>query len=136
MMTTPDDPYQSLPKLRYRKSKHQNVMCGRYKLVGSTVMAVVKRSKVESTAPPPSNYYRFRRQKIPKETDDQTFHLELEIRNFKKRFNCQLTWNRYSIHMVYKNGQETVTDFDLVPSNFPCFWFSRVKSFTAESESP
>lgn len=138
MLTTPDDPYQSIYKLRYKKSKDPNVLSGRFKLVGNTVMAVVKKSKSE-IAPAPTNYYnRIRRQRqanIP-EVQDQTFHLELEIKNYKKRINCQLCWNRYSIHMVYRNGHETVSNFDIVPANFPSFWFSPVKSYTAESESP
>lgn len=138
MLTTPDDPYQSLYKLRHRKSKFQNVMYGRYKLIGSTVMAVVRKQTNDHTASPASNFYRYRRQRQAnvQELTDQTFHLELEIKNVKKRINCQLCWSRYSIHVVYRNGQETVSNFDLVPSNFPSFWFSRVKSFTAESESP
>ncbi|GIY87434.1 f-box only protein 9 [Caerostris darwini] len=138
MLTTPDDPYQSILKLRHKKAKDSNVLSGRFKLVGSTVMAVVKKTKSE-IAPPVSNYYsRIRRQRQVNLQDihDQTFHLELEVKNYKKRINCQLFWNRYSIHMVYKNGQETVSNFDIVPSNFPSFWFSRVKSYTAESERP
>ncbi|GFU12923.1 f-box only protein 9 [Trichonephila clavipes] len=138
MLTTPDDPYQSIYKVRQKKSKDPNVMSGRFKLVGNTVMAVVKKPKSE-IAPAPMNYYnRTRRQRqanIP-EVQDHTFHLELEIKNNKKRINCQLCWNRYSIHMVYRNGQETVSNFDIVPSNFPSFWFSPVKSYTAESDNP
>ncbi|XP_054723995.1 F-box only protein 9-like [Uloborus diversus] len=137
MLTTPDDPYQSLYKLRQQKSKYPNVMYGRYKLVGSTVMAVVKKPKSDTGSAQIPNYrYRRQRQANISETEDQTFHLELEVKNYKKRLNCQLNWNRYSIHIIYRNGQEAVSNFDLLPTNFPCFWFSRVKSFTIESESP
>lgn len=139
MLTTPDDPYQSLYKLRHRKSKFQSVMYGRYKLIGSTVVAVVRKpSSEQHTASPASNFYRHRRQRQAniQELQDQTFNLELEVKNVRKRINHQLSWNRYSIHRIYRNGQETVSNFDLVPSNFPSFWFSRVKSFAAESESP
>lgn len=139
MLTTPDDPYQSLYKLRHRKSKFPNVMYGRYKLVGSTVIAMVRKSTTESVNSPATNFYRFRRQRQAnnmQEMQDQTFHLELEVKNVKKRINCQLSWSRYYIHVIYRNGQETVSNFDLIPSNFPSFWFSRVKSFAAESESP
>ncbi|GIY64396.1 f-box only protein 9 [Caerostris extrusa] len=116
MLTTPDDPYQSILKLRHKKAKDSNVLSGRFKLVGTGLGDNDKLiSKIFMT---------------------RLFHLELEVKNYKKRINCQLFWNRYSIHMIYKNGQETVSNFDIVPSNFPSFWFSRVKSYTAESERP
>lgn len=71
MFTTPDDPYQTLYKLRDKKSKHPNVMNGRYKIVGSTVMAIIKKPKSQS------NYYRFRRPRQANvlENQDETFHL-------------------------------------------------------------
>ncbi|XP_015908106.1 F-box only protein 9 [Parasteatoda tepidariorum] len=135
MLTTPDDPYQSVYKLRLQKHKHINVMSGRYKLVGNTIMAVVKKPKVEISTS--SNYYHHRRQRQAnlQEAKEQTFHMELELNNYKRRINHQLSWTCYSIHMIYRNGEETVSNFDIVPSNFPPFWFSRVKSFTTESEN-
>lgn len=77
MLTTPDDPYQSLYKLRHRKSKFSNVMYGRYKLVGSTVMAIVKKLNNEPSTSPASNFYRCRRprQANVQEMQDQTFHV-------------------------------------------------------------
>ncbi|KAG8199518.1 hypothetical protein JTE90_009364 [Oedothorax gibbosus] len=137
MFTTPDDPYQSIYKLRDKKCKQPNVMSGRYKLVGSTVMAIMKKPKSD-LASSQSNYNRYRRQRQANvlENQDETFHLGLEVKNAKKRINCQLIWNHYSIHIAYRNGQEKISDFDIVPSKFPSFWFSRVKSYTAASESP
>lgn len=139
MLTTPDDPYQSLAKLRHRKIKYQNVLCGHYKLVGSAVLAVLKKAKSETAMPSTLNsYYRYRWQRAlnQQEAFEQIFHLDLELRTIKNRYNCQLVWNRYSISTVHRNGQETVSDFELTPSNFPPFWFSRVRSFSSESEYP
>ncbi|KAF8767600.1 F-box only protein 9-like [Argiope bruennichi] len=138
MLTTPDDPYQSIYKLRHKTVKDPNVHIGRFKLVGSTVVAAVKKSKSETVAQSTNFYNRYRRHRQANlsEVQDQTYHLELEVKNYKKRINCQLAWMRYSSHVVYRIGEEAVSEFDILPSTFPPFWFSRVKSYTAESESP
>lgn len=78
MLTTPDDPYQSLYKLRHRKSKFQNILYGRFKLVGSTVIAMVKKLNSESAASSASNcnrYRRIRQVNNVQEMQEQTFHL-------------------------------------------------------------
>ncbi|XP_076361331.1 F-box only protein 9 isoform X1 [Tachypleus tridentatus] len=136
MLTTPDDPYQSLAKLRHRKVRHTTVLTGHYRLLGSFVSIVAKRPKVE--LPVGSNYFRYRRNKqnLSHDPGEQQYHLKLEVRNIKHRTNFQLLWQYYAIHTKYRNGQETVSSFDLTPKTFPPFWFSRVRSFTTESISP
>lgn len=132
MLTTPDDPYTSLAKLRSRNPKHSAVLVGHYQLHGSSVIATLKRSKRTETS-----FERYRDQRH-NSTDmgQQIFHVELELKDYRKKSNCQLVWLRYASHISYRNGQENISDFDLVQNKFPPFWFSRVKSYTAKSETP
>lgn len=136
MLTTPDDPNASLSKLRHRHPKHTAVLVGRYRLHCCSVVAMLKRMKL----PEPMNHYqryKCHRQNQIYDPGEQTFHIELEIKSHKKKPNYQLIWTHYAIHNVHRNCTETnVSEFELQQNNFPPFWFSRVKSYTSESESP
>ncbi|XP_067118657.1 F-box only protein 9 [Centruroides vittatus] len=134
MLTTPDDPYQSLSKLKYRKPRHPAVLSGHYRLVDNSVTAILKRFKPDITVTNGGNY-RYRRQRAVPQEAEQTFHLGLEVRNVKGRPSFQLIWRHYSIHMNHRNGQETVSEFDLTANNFPPFWFSRVRSYSIASDN-
>lgn len=93
MLTTPEDPYQSLYKLRHRKSKFQNIMYGRFKLVGSTVIAVVKKLNSESAASSALNcnrYRRIRQVNNVQEMQEQTFHLVSFIYAFLREIYIHL----------------------------------------------
>ena len=61
---------------------------------------------------------------------------DLEIQNYKGKLHFQLIWIRYSICIRRGNQQEMENDFDLSPTNFPPFWFSRVKSYSSSTSSP
>lgn len=60
---------------------------------------------------------------------------EFEIQNYHKKVNSQLNWLTYNIYTKYKNGEEVQTRLNL-GMRYPSFRFSRVKSYTQESEAP
>ncbi|KAJ9584370.1 hypothetical protein L9F63_021281, partial [Diploptera punctata] len=135
MLTTPDDPLSSLGQLRYRIPKNTAVLSGHYRLVDDRVVLVLRRQDTTSTKTV-NNRYRGRRRETLQELGEQTFHLELQIVSYRNRTHAQLVWQRYSVFTRFRNGQENTTTFDLPGNRYPPFWFSRVKSYTAESENP
>lgn len=130
MLTTPDNPYVSLGKLRSRRPAYASVLRGSFWLEGTRVKAVLKKPPVKILRN--SGCRRGGRHSVE---PDQVFHLELELRSVRGRTNAQLVWKSYAIHS-YWLGQESVATFDLTSNAFPPLWFSRVKSFTLVAESP
>jgi F-box protein 9 len=61
---------------------------------------------------------------------------ELKIVTYRNRIHAQLVWQRYSVFTRFRSGQENTTTFDVPGKRYPPYWFSRVKSYTAESENP
>ena len=62
---------------------------------------------------------------------------ELKLRPHKKRRHWTLHWSRYVISVAYVNGERQTTPVDVgAGSSFPPLFFSRVRSYTAESETP
>lgn len=61
---------------------------------------------------------------------------ELKIKNHNRKKHVQLVWGHYSIFTKSPKGDESTCDYDLRAHRFPPLWFSRVKSFTAESDTP
>jgi len=137
MMTTPDEPMASLSSLRQKSVKHQAILSGRYHLVGNRVTAIMKRTSGSAAVDVSSRYRRSRMQAQPIDYGEQTFLVELEVITYKKTANYKLEWRGYSVSTVYRNGEtSTTSEFELSHNNFPPFWFSRVKSYTATSERP
>jgi len=132
MLTTPDDPHQSLPSLRHRKPKNSNVLSGHYHINGSVITAVLKREYVSESGQMTRKYKSNKSR--DKSFSSQTFHISVEVQTVKKRLNCQLLWTYYSVHNKRSSGQENVTSFELSQNRFPAFWFSRVKSYVSEAE--
>ncbi|XP_077487937.1 F-box only protein 9 isoform X1 [Amblyomma americanum] len=132
MLTTPDNPYISLGKLRSRRPAYTSVLSGSFWLEGTRVKAVLKKPAVKT---PRNTAYRRGGRHSVEPQPEQVFHLELELRSVRGRANAQLVWKSYAIHS-YWPGQESVATFDLTSTAFPPLWFSRVKSFTLVSESP
>ena len=131
MLTTADDPHQSLPLLRYRNPKNSNVLVGHYRINGQTISIVLKRDFVSDSNQLSRKYKNKSRDKI---VSTQTLNISLDVKNVKKRCNHQLLWRSYSVQYKKPNGQESATNFDLTPNKFPSFWFSRVKSYVSEAE--
>lgn len=61
---------------------------------------------------------------------------ELEIKSVKKKLHCALHWKTYSVETVYQGREPSTAYFDINPSRFPPLWFSRVRSYNAESVKP
>lgn len=60
----------------------------------------------------------------------------MQIQNYRNQKHIQLVWTGYSVHTRNRNGTESTCGFEIVGNRFPPLWFSRVKSYTAESCSP
>ncbi|XP_012695892.1 F-box only protein 9 [Clupea harengus] len=132
MLTTPDDPLVSVPRLRSRNTRLESVLVGHYRLSQDTdnqtkVFVVVAKGKEEKN--------RFCRRNPPSDSE-HTFHVGLQLSSGgRQRFN-KLVWIHHSCHITYRSTGETiVTAFDMDKMYTPLF-FARVKSYTSFSERP
>ncbi|XP_076831131.1 F-box only protein 9 [Brachyhypopomus gauderio] len=138
MLTTPEEPLATVPRLRSRNSRMESILFGHYRLSQdpdnqTKVYVVVSKSKEERG--PDYQRSRFcRRNQTP--DSDRTFHIGLQLSSGgRQRFN-KLVWIHHSCHITYRSTGETViTAFDLDKMYTPLF-FARVKSYTAFSERP
>lgn len=131
MLTTADDPHQSLPLLRHRKPKNSNVLVGQYWMSGPAITIILNREYISESNQFSRKYKNKNRDKC---LSTQTFNISLEVKTVKKRRNHQLLWKHYSVQYIQPNGKESQTNFELTPNRFPSFCFSRVKSYVSESE--
>ncbi|XP_026727206.1 F-box only protein 9 [Trichoplusia ni] len=133
MYTTAEEPAVSVGHLKYRLAKPGlGIMTGHYRLIGDKVVIMIKKTNQDKKQSLASNT-RFRpRRKEVEQPQEQTFHMELELRSVRSRRNAQLVWRRYSVC----SRRDQWTHFDLSPGKFPPFAFSRVRNFTAESHAP
>ncbi|XP_049952574.1 F-box only protein 9 [Schistocerca serialis cubense] len=132
MLTTADEPPGCVGQLTYRTPRHPQVLSGYYCLSGSCVTVVLQRQQQQSQR---QLRTKGRRGEQLYDPGEQTFHLKLQIKNYKEKVHVQLVWECYSIFTRFRNGNETTTSFSVQGSRYPPFWFSRVKSYTATSES-
>lgn len=138
MLTTPEDPLVTVPRLRNKNSRMDSVMFGHYRLSQDTdnqtkVYVVVSKRKEEKV----SEYQRSRfcrRNPVPEA--ERSFHVGLQLSSGgRQRFN-KLVWIHHSCHITYRStGETVVTAFDVDKMYTPLF-FARVKSYTAFSERP
>jgi len=135
MLTSPEDPMTSLSKIRQRQSRVQGILHGYYKMAGDQVTAALKRYRMDYSG---GKYRARRRQQQQNQNEgEQTFHVEFSVTNIGRRACVRLAWKHYSVHTVYKStGQESIADFSLNNQNYPPLVFSRVKSYTSESDTP
>lgn len=130
-MTTAEEPSQVVGHLKYRYAKSPSILRGHYRLKNNRVIIVIQRQELSKNV-----YRRNRRRDHMFETLEKTFHLEFQIQNHRKKKHVQLDWIGYSVITKNKNGTESTFSFDLINNKFPPLWFSRVKSYTAESTRP
>uniref|UniRef100_A0A8C1Z5J2 F-box only protein 9 n=1 Tax=Cyprinus carpio TaxID=7962 RepID=A0A8C1Z5J2_CYPCA len=138
MLTTPEDPLITVPRLRSKNSRMDSVMFGHFRLSQDTdnqtkVYVVVSKRKEEKVA----EYQRSRFcRRNPAPEAEHTFHVGLQLSSGgRQRFN-KLVWIHHSCHITYRSTGETiVTAFDVDKMYTPLF-FARVKSYTAFSEHP
>ncbi|KAK2160210.1 hypothetical protein LSH36_138g09025 [Paralvinella palmiformis] len=135
MLTSPDNPYTALPKLRHRSTKCQGILHGYYKVCGDQITAVLKRRHIIEHNPYQYRY-KIRRQNHNND-NEQNFHVEFLLRNAGRRPHSQLMWNHYSVHTYYRlTGQDQIAEFDIGTKSYPSLIFSRVNSYTAFAETP
>ncbi|KAI0209668.1 F-box only protein 9 [Lamellibrachia satsuma] len=133
MLTTPEDPYIVLSKMRSRTSRLQGILHGYYRVTADQVTAVLMRRKTADYTK-----YVYNRKSLQTSHDSkQTFHAEFLLKNSGKRPHWQLVWNGYSVHTVYREtGEESVAEFELSSKSYPTLHFSCVRSYLAVSDSP
>uniref|UniRef100_A0A673FG98 F-box only protein n=1 Tax=Sinocyclocheilus rhinocerous TaxID=307959 RepID=A0A673FG98_9TELE len=138
MLTTPEDPLVTVPRLRTKNSRMDSIMFGHYRLSQDTdnqtkVYVVVSKRKEEKVA----EYQRSRFcRRNPAPEAERSFHVGLQLSSGgRQRFN-KLVWIHHSCHITYRStGETVVTAFDVDKMYTPLF-FARVKSYTAFSERP
>lgn len=144
MLTTPDSPPGALASLR-PFSTNPHLLRGHFRLLsseGKVVLILYRKSSNPVQQQTTLNNQRFRsgRRKDTSSTDtaEQSFHLEFQILGHKRRNHVQLAWLAYTVVTRYRNGVTSSTAFDLSPADgrFPPFWFSRVRSYTSETDRP
>ncbi|KAK3588589.1 hypothetical protein CHS0354_001914 [Potamilus streckersoni] len=133
MMTSPDDPQLTVPKLKYRTSRSQGLLQGLYRLSENRVTAVLKQVKTNETSG-----YRYKRNRNQNQNEsDLSYHVDFEIASAgRKRSSVKLIWKQYFLTTYHRStGEESITHFDLNKS-FPPLLFSRVKSYTQGALRP
>ncbi|XP_076229262.1 F-box only protein 9 isoform X2 [Nomia melanderi] len=138
MLTSTDDAQTCVNSLRSRAPRNPAVLIGHYRLHVNYVTVVLKKQEAKA-----STTYR-KKKKEP--LDEHTFHIEFEIKEHFKRTNSLLKWLSYTIFTKYGNGQEVRTCLkepsmkewrvSSIGGRYPPLKFSRVKSYTQESEAP
>ncbi|XP_066553332.1 F-box only protein 9 isoform X2 [Amia ocellicauda] len=137
MLTTPEDPLITVPRLRSRNVRMESVLFGHYRLSQDTdnqtkVFAVVSKRKEEVPEYQKNRYYR----RSPVQDSDHSFHVGLQLSSGGRQQFNKLMWIHHSCHITYRStGETVVTAFDIDKTYTPLF-FARVKSYTAFSEKP
>ncbi|KAK3921549.1 F-box only protein 9 [Frankliniella fusca] len=134
MLTTPEDPPVSLKELKHRNPRNSTVLRGHYRLHDDHVTIVLKREPEKGSGTNNKIRNKRRGDALWNEPSEQTFHLELQIGSHRSHRHVQLHWQGYSV-ITHRGATESSTSFDLISGRFPPFHFSRVKSYTAESEN-
>ncbi|XP_052765331.1 F-box only protein 9-like [Mya arenaria] len=134
MVSTAEDPYVTLPQMKYKTSRLPGMMKGVYKLLGNRVTGVLKRVQ----APDSTIGYKYKRNKNQKSNEIQyTYYVELEIQSSGKKNGNKLVWLNYSVRIVNKNrNEDTESKFGLTNQTYPPLVFSRVKSFAQAAFGP
>uniref|UniRef100_A0A8C7TIJ2 F-box only protein n=1 Tax=Oncorhynchus mykiss TaxID=8022 RepID=A0A8C7TIJ2_ONCMY len=133
MLTTPEDPLVTVPRLRSRNTRVESIMCGHYRLSQDTdnqtkVFVVVSKRKEEV------NHCATRGAPAPE--TEHSFHVGLQLSSGGRQSFNKLNWIHHSCHINYRStGETVVTAFDL-DQMYASFFFARVKSYTAFSERP
>uniref|UniRef100_A0AAY4DSA9 F-box only protein n=1 Tax=Denticeps clupeoides TaxID=299321 RepID=A0AAY4DSA9_9TELE len=137
MLTTPEDPLSTVPRLRSRSTRLESVLFGHYRFSQDTdnqtkVYVVVAKRKEEKAEYQKSRFCR--RNPVPEA--EHSFHVGLQLSSGgRQRFN-KLVWIHHSCHITYRStGETVVTAFDVDKMYTPLF-FARVKSYTAFSDRP
>lgn len=141
MLTSTDEAQNCVNLLKYRTPRNPSILIGHYRLHENCVSLMLKKQEVKGI----TNTYRRKKREPVHDSGEQTFHIEFEIQDYHRRMNSQLKWFSYTIFTQYRNGQEAKIRL-MEPSmkelslsfggQYPPLKFSRVKSYTQESEAP
>ncbi|XP_023684841.1 F-box only protein 9 isoform X2 [Paramormyrops kingsleyae] len=138
MLTTPEDPLTTVPRLRTRSCRVDSVLFGHYRLSQDTdnqtkVFVVVSKKKDERATEYQKNRF-CRRNPAPEM--ERSFHVGLQLASGGRQRFSKLVWIHHSCHITYRaTGETVVTAFEIDKMYTPLF-FARVKSYTAFSEKP
>lgn len=139
MLTSAEEPIAGVKILKRKPTNGQiisGVMIGHYRIVDDKIIGVMKTPKSASATN--NNAPRFGKRRrnslFTLHVPEQEFHYEFQVSG--RRHN-QLHWMRYHIVRLASNGgDDTRTDLDISNGQtFPTLHFSRVKSYTVESET-
>jgi F-box protein 9 len=138
MLTTPDDPTMVLPHIRYCNSRYQGILKGKFSYAGPDLISATVVLPRQNHTENPMVYPYSRRRKVQASHDptEHVFNLELQMVSMKRRRHNRLNWISYDVTTKRWDGSETKSDFDLNEQSFPPFHFSRVRSYTAQTERP
>ncbi|XP_066581169.1 F-box only protein 9 [Prorops nasuta] len=134
MLTSTDEAQSCVTALKYRIPRNASVLIGHYRLHDNSVMLVLKKQETKgngNTIVP----RRKKRGEAIHDSGEQAFHVQFDIQNHHRKRNSQLAWMSYNIFTKYRNGQEGTTCLSL-GARYPPLKFSRVKSYTQDSEAP
>lgn len=136
MLVSPEDPLQTLPKLKNCNSRAPGILKGGYRMADSKVTCLLKRVKAESH----NNQFRYKRQQRHANNQaemESCYVVECDVVSSGRRAHAQLVWKNYSIQNICKvTGEQVHTQFDLNKRSFPPLIFSRVKSYSLVSTEP
>lgn len=130
MLTTTENPRQSVTLLENVNVLRPDVIKGKYHLDKDTVHLVFTKiqhclnlhSKTSSKSKSPTYGL-------------TTYYMQFNIRNVKNRKFSKLTWLKYT--MTHAMGKrETTSDFNVTSSRYPTLWFKRLRGYNAQSEGP
>ncbi|XP_076301269.1 F-box only protein 9 [Lasioglossum baleicum] len=129
MLTSTDEAQACVNAMKSRIPRNPSVLIGHYRLHDNFVTVVLKKQETKSVA--------VTRKKKREPTHEQTFHIEFEIKDHYKRTNSLLKWLGYTIVTRYGNEHEARMSLKCaIAGRYPPLKFSRVKSYTQESEAP
>ncbi|XP_057651271.1 F-box only protein 9 [Diorhabda carinulata] len=129
MLTSADEPSQSINLLK-NKNVRDPVLSGYYRLKDDKIMLVIQRHVKNAQ----TDYKRDHKKQDAMNKKEIVFNMEFQIKSKRKKHD-QLHWSHYSIATRGRGIPESITNFDLYGSRYPPLVFSRVKSYTENSEN-
>jgi len=134
MHTSAADPITTIPLLKNPKA-HVDGMCkGMYRIKDNQISCILKRVKRREGS---GQQHRRKTRRAEQQTEPETtFYIDLSLHGYKSQPNVMLKWEKYSISVYYSIENETTNELSLTDKEFPACKFARVKSYTAESDTP
>ncbi|XP_050436166.1 F-box only protein 9 [Adelges cooleyi] len=129
MMLSSSEPGKIVQRLKSKALAPHDVCLGYYQLSDNQLLLKLD-SKV--TKAEQNNKQRHRLENVQRKT---TYYMTLEILKHKSKHNHKLTWKEYEIVHRNRINKLMTTKYDLSSNRFPPFLYSRVKSYTTESDN-